>query len=74
MEPLALVLVGDVMLGRSVNEALTKHGLRHVWGNFQQFLNGGMGENQIVAGNLECASTHHTSHSFFQSLHFSHEP
>eukprot|EP00210_Caulerpa_lentillifera_P001553 g1491.t1 len=47
------------MLGRSVNEALTKHGLRHVWGNFQQFLNGAMGENQIVAGNLECAITTH---------------
>eukprot|EP00210_Caulerpa_lentillifera_P007058 g6751.t2 len=59
MERLSLVLVGDLMLGRCVNEALTKNGLRHVWGNFQQLLSGGLGKNQIVAGNLECAITTH---------------
>ena len=55
-EQLALVLVGDLMMGRVVDAALSKHGLRHVWGNFQPLMSGGLARNQIVAGNLECAS------------------
>lgn len=66
MERLSLVLVGDLMLGRCVNEALTKNGLRHVWGNFQPLLSGGLGKNQIVAGNLECASKHLSFYPLFQ--------
>ena len=61
---LALVLVGDVMLGRIVDESLTAlprqlHG--GVWGDVLPLLKGGMvagvGEEQLVAGNLECAVT-----------------
>jgi hypothetical protein len=61
---LALVLVGDVMLGRIVDESLTAlprqlHG--GVWGDVLPLLQGGMaagaGEEQLVAGNLECAVT-----------------
>jgi hypothetical protein len=58
---LALVLVGDVMLGRIVDESLTAlprqlHG--GVWGDVLPLLKGGMvagvGEEQLVAGNLVC--------------------
>ncbi|PSC69444.1 poly-gamma-glutamate biosynthesis isoform B [Micractinium conductrix] len=60
----ALVLLGDVMLGRVVDEALTvlrpaQH-MHRVWGDCLPLLRGGMaatGEQQLVAGNLECAVT-----------------
>lgn len=55
-EEVTLALVGDLMMGRLVDAALSRHGLRHVWGNFQPLLSGGLGKNQLVAGNLECAS------------------
>lgn len=55
-DELTLVLAGDLMFGRVIEEALNKHGLRHVWGNVQPLMSGGLGKNQIVAANLECAS------------------
>jgi len=58
-EELTLALMGDLMMGRLVDAALSRHGLRHVWGNFQPLLSGGLGRNQLVAGNLECAITTH---------------
>ena len=61
---LALVLVGDVMLGRIVDESLTALPRQlhdGVWGDVLPLLKVGMvagvGEEQLVAGNLECAVT-----------------
>ena len=65
--PLALVMLGDVMLGRLVDEGLSALGAQHatVWGDTLPLLQGGMaaegqGEaHQIVTGNLECAGRLH---------------
>jgi len=56
---LSLVLLGDLMLGRIVNDALTKHDRQQVWGNFLPLLRGTEGSEQLVGGNLECAVTYH---------------
>ncbi|GMH32812.1 hypothetical protein BSKO_00646 [Bryopsis sp. KO-2023] len=53
----SLVLLGDLMLGREVDYALGKVGVRHVWGNFLPLLSGGQSEHQVVAANLEVAIT-----------------
>ncbi|KAI7835566.1 hypothetical protein COHA_010545 [Chlorella ohadii] len=61
---LALVILGDCMLGRIVDESLTAlpRQLSGVWGDTLPLLQGGMadaaaGEEQLVAANLECAVT-----------------
>ncbi|PRW20840.1 poly-gamma-glutamate biosynthesis isoform A [Chlorella sorokiniana] len=61
---LALVLLGDCMLGRIVDESLTAlpRQLSGVWGDTLPLLQGGLadaaaGEEQLVAANLECAVT-----------------
>ncbi|KAL4451871.1 hypothetical protein ABPG75_007533 [Micractinium tetrahymenae] len=59
---LALVMLGDCMLGRVVDESLTAlpGQLERVWGDTLPLLRGGMarpGEGQLVAANLECAVT-----------------
>ena len=53
-------MLGDVMLGRLVDEALTAvaDGGVSVWGDTLPLLQGGLappGGLQIVTGNLECA-------------------
>ena len=61
---LALVMLGDCMLGRLVDESLTAlpSQLSGMWGDALPLLQGGMvdvpaGEQQLVAANLECAVT-----------------
>ncbi|KAL4424873.1 hypothetical protein ABPG77_002096 [Micractinium sp. CCAP 211/92] len=59
---LALVMLGDCMLGRVVDESLSAlpAQLERVWGDVLPLLQGGMalpGEGQLVAANLECAVT-----------------
>jgi len=60
MAPLSIVMLGDVMLGRLVDEGLSAMqdaGL-FLWGDTLPLLQGGMAQNgglQIVTGNLECA-------------------
>lgn len=61
---LALVMLGDCMLGRIVDESLTAlpRQLTGMWGDTLPLLQGGMadaaaGEEQLVAANLECAVT-----------------
>jgi len=61
---LALVMLGDCMLGRIVDESLTAlpRQLSSIWGDTLPLLQGGMadaaaGEEQLVAANLECAVT-----------------
>jgi len=60
---MAVVMLGDVMLGRLVDEALTVMENRAaIWGNtlpmLQNKMNGAV-DDQIVAINLECAVTTH---------------
>ena len=62
---LALVLLGDCMLGRIVDESLTalpRQRAGGIWGSTLPLLQGGLasataGEAQVVAANLECAVT-----------------
>jgi hypothetical protein len=58
-EGLALVMLGDVMLGRVVDASLALPGQQEaIWGDFLSLLQGGVrgqGEDWLVTGNLECA-------------------
>jgi len=73
--PLSLVMLGDVMLGRIVDEclsALPDAGL--VWGDTLALLRGGMArdgveEHQLVAGNLECAGGRLSATNQYVVLH-----
>lgn len=61
-----LILLGDLMLGRIVDEAFTadKAHVTEVWGDFLPYLQGRVSQAEshtpvLVAGNLECAVTNH---------------
>lgn len=63
MGDVALVLLGDVMVGRIVDESLALPGQQEaVWGDFLPLLQGGVcttpEEACLVTGNLECAGGH----------------
>jgi hypothetical protein len=55
---LSLLVVGDVMLGRYVNDALTFSADRKsgIWGDIVKWKRARVNPNVITAGNLECAS------------------
>lgn len=57
---MALILLGDLMLGRNVDKDLSRSGVRQIWGNCLPLLTGGLAEQQVLAANLDCTSKHGT--------------
>lgn len=57
-EEMALILLGDLMLGRGIDRDLANSGVRQIWGNCRPLLTGGLAEQQIVGASLDCTSKH----------------
>ena len=71
--PLTLALVGDVMLGRGVNQMIAQHGYAYPWGDMLPILRSA--DRFLI--NLECALTDHPerwSDGSFKPFYFRADP
>lgn len=53
-KPMDLVLLGDIMLGRFIDDALELDPNLDLWGDFEEIISSK--KDALVVGNLECAS------------------
>lgn len=71
-EVVTLALIGDVMLGRGVNQEIHRHTPESFWGDVLPLLRGA----DVAIANLECAITQHTEkyNRMFKMFHFRADP